>query len=424
MNTQINLKTFLILVFCIGWSIHLYAQLSIRSEYRPRFEVRDGYQKLALENSIPTALVSHRLRLSFEYETENLKFVFTPQDVRIWGDEQLTSSTGVFGDNASLDLFEGYAEIKMAENTWVSVGRQQLVFDSKRLLGDRNWNQNGIAYDAVVLKCNPLGMNLHAGASWNTLADATSNNLYPTTRIKSLNFLWLNKKINERINLSLLHISSGITETDTTNTLNFRHTTGLYAKFKSDGLNIWANAYYQYGKSQPGRTVDAYLLDADISYKLGEITPGVGLGYLSGNNKTLTGSSSDKLFDVLYGNRHGYFGNMDYFRSFGSHTKQGGLADFFLYVDYKISKSINIKNTGHYFQLARTNPGTPENKNLGYENDLIVKYKFADWGTLEGGYLFFLPTESLKTIQSVQDAKYSQFVYLQLIITPVLVKQN
>jgi hypothetical protein len=157
---------------------------------------------------------------------------------------------------------------------------------------------------------------------------------------------------------------------------------------------------------------------------LGKITPGAGLGYLSGNDKTLTNSSTDRLFDVLYGNRHTYFGYMDYFRSFASHTKQGGLSDFFLYLEYTFSKSIHLKNTGHYFQLAQSNPGTPENKNLGYENDLVMKYKFADWGTLEGGYLFFLPTESLKTIQSVQDAKYSQFVYLQLIITPVLFKQK
>lgn len=80
MKTQIYLKTSLILVFCIGWSIHLNAQLSISSEYRPRFEIRDGYQKLAVENSIPTALVSHRLRLSFKYETESLKTIQAVQN--------------------------------------------------------------------------------------------------------------------------------------------------------------------------------------------------------------------------------------------------------------------------------------------------------------------------------------------------------
>lgn len=107
-----------------------------------------------------------------------------------------------------------------------------------------------------------------------------------------------------------------------------------------------------------------------------------------------------------------------------SHTKQGGLADYYFYLDYKISKSLSIRNIGHYFQLAQANLTTPGDKNLGYENDLVLKYKFSDWGALESGYMFFLPTESLKTIQGVANEKYSQFFYLQLTLTPILFKQE
>jgi hypothetical protein len=72
--------------------------------------------------------------------------------------------------------------------------------------------------------------------------------------------------------------------------------------------------------------------------------------------------------------------------------------------------------------LAQTNPTTPTDKNLGYENDLVLKYKFSDWGAIESGYSFFLPNNSLKTIQAVPDAKFSQFFYLQLTVTPTLFK--
>ncbi|HPG33432.1 MAG: alginate export family protein [Lentimicrobium sp.] len=412
-----------IVLFTVLFVQHGNAQFSIDAQLRNRFELRDGYQKLAAAGSSPTALISQRTRLSFSFENNYLKIKLTPQDVRLWGDQTTLNSTGV-GDNPSLDLLEAYAELKIGNAGWISAGRQQLVYDSRRLLGDRNWNQNGIAYDALVMKLNLSHWNLHTGIVWNTMAESLSENLYPSSRIKNLNFFWLNKKINDRLNLSLLHISSGITKTDTTSSLHFRHTTGFYAEYKTKQLNVWANAYYQYGRSQKGNHVSAYLIDADASYKTGEFTTGIGLGYLSGNNQTITTDKTDKLFDPLYGNRHRFFGFIDYFRTFTTHTKQGGLADYYLWLDYKFSKKTSIRNTLHSFALAQTNPATPNDKGLGVENDLILKYKFNEWGDLESGYCFFLPTQTLKTIQNVPDNKFSQFFYLQLTITPNIFKQN
>ncbi len=178
-----------ILLSCIGtfFIIHNgFAQFSVDAQLRSRFEIRDGYQKLAAEGLNPAVFISQRTRLSFSYESKLLKVKVTPQDVRIWGDQTVQSPTGV-GDNPSLDLLEAYAELKIGNNGWISAGRQQLVYDNKRLLGDRNWNQTGIAYDAVVFKLLTGNSNIHAGAVWNTLMETTSENLYPTSRIKSLN---------------------------------------------------------------------------------------------------------------------------------------------------------------------------------------------------------------------------------------------
>jgi hypothetical protein len=421
-NPFLNFPFLLLLTILIGTELN--AQFKVDAQLRTRFELRDGYQKLAVAGSTPAAMVWQRTRISFSYESVLLKLKIAPQDVRLWGDEQLETTTGVFGDSAAFDLFEGFAEVKIGPLGWISVGRQQLVYDSKRLLGDRNWNNNGISYDAALLKLGFSDWKIHAGFSWNTLKEASSDNLYPTTRIKSLNFAWVNRKFSDNLNLSLLHIASGVTETDTANNINFRQTTGLYSDYKKGDFSAWGNAYYQYGKNRKGTSVSALLIDADANYKLGNFTPGLGFGYLSGNSKTGAEQTTDHLFDNLYGNRHRYFGLMDYFRTYSSHTKQGGLVDYFVYLDYKINKSLGIKNIGHYFQLAQTNPTTPSKKNLGYENDLVATYKFNDWGTLEAGYLFYLPTKTLKAIQGVADNKFSQFFYLQLTLTPTLFKQE
>lgn len=402
--------------------LETHAQFKIEAQYRPRFELRDGYRKLTTDGSVPTGVISQRTRLSFSYESEKLKLKFTPQDVRIWGDEQLASSTGVYGDNASIDLFEGYAEIKMGNAGWISVGRQQLVYDQQRLLAARNWNQNGLAYDAVVIKLGVNQWKIHAGSSWNSLAATLFDNLYLPNRIKTLNYLWVNRKFSDLLNFSFLHIASGITETDSTNTLYFRHTTGIYTEYNNGGIKLNGNAYFQYGKNKTGKDVSAFLIDADAGYKIGNLTPGIGLSYLSGNNDPA--GSTDKLFDVLYGARHSYFGHMDYFRDFANHTKQGGLVNLYAYLEYAYSKTVSLTYIGHFFRLAQTNTFTPNDKNLGYENELMLNYKFNDWGSIKSGYVFYLPTESFKILQDVSNGRFSQFFYLELTLKPALFKQE
>ena len=258
-------KILLPLFFTIVFTPRLYAQFRIDAQLRTRFELRNGYQMLAAKGEDPAALVSQRTRIIFSYETDNLKLRITPQDVRLWGGDKNVNSTGITA-NTELGLFEGFAEVKLGSVGWMSVGRQQLVYDSRHLLGNRNWNQNGISYDALLFKLALSGWNLHVAGSWNTLNETSSNNYYPDSRIKSYNFVWVNHKFPGNFNLSLLHIASGVTETDSTNTLHFRQTTGFYIQYPGEDLKFWANAYYQYGRNKLGKTVSAFLMDADMCY--------------------------------------------------------------------------------------------------------------------------------------------------------------
>lgn len=415
------IKPFVLFIFFLLISLWSFAQIKVEAQLRNRLERRDGYQKLAASGSTPAVLISQRTRLTLCFETELLKIKIAPQDVRLWGDDPNIGSTGT-GDNATLGLFEGYAEIRLGNSSWLSVGRQQLVYDKEWIFATRNWNQNGIAYDAAVLKIKLTDWNFHLGSTWNTLNERGSDNFYPSNRIKSIHYLWLNKKIVSFLNFSFLHVASGVTKSDTENKLYYRQTSGVFAEFKKGDFSVWSNLYFQYGKNQIGKKVSAFLADYDPSYRMGASAIGTGMAILSGNKQVGTGQTNDRLFDMLYGVRHRYLGNLDYFRTLSSHTLQGGLADFYFYFDIDASKKWNIKNTCHYFRLDQANTLTPDNKNLGFENDLVVKYKFSTWGTLESGFLFMLPTQSLKTIQNVPDAKFSNFTYFQLTILPTLYK--
>lgn len=416
-----SIRFFLLLTCFIFLFNNAFAQINVDAQYRPRFEVRNGYRELIPKDANPSLIASQRMRLSLVYETEKLKLKFSPQDVRVWGDENLTSSTGVYGKVASLDLYEGYIELKPAPSVRLSIGRQVLSYDNQRLLSERNWNQNGLAYDAVVLKMKKERTDIHIGASWNSLEATTSEYFYPSRRIKSLNFLWIEHKFSDNLKGAFSHIASGVTKTDSSSTMNFRQTSGIYIDLNTKNIRAKSNLYYQFGNNREGTNVSALLADADIMLKTGKICPGMGFSYLSGN-KNLNGKT-DHLFDVLYGARHRFFGHMDYFRNISSHTRGGGLVDLYVYLNLKASNKINIKNTGHFFSLSQHNNLTPDSKYLGYENELKFNYRFDDWGNLEAAWLFYLTTDSFEQLQNINNPRFPQFVYVSLSVNTNIFKE-
>lgn len=406
----------LCILFLFLISPDLFAQFTLKTEFRNRFEIRHGYQELRTPGDFPAIFMSQRFRIGIHYQSEYFKFHFTPQDIRIWGEEEIESSTGVFGDESSLDLFEGYFELKALNKLWISVGRQQLKYDNQRLLAARNWNQMGIAYDAIVLKYKLKEWNLHLGGTWNSMLSDRTDIFYPSSRIKTLDFLWLNNQINDNLEISIQHFTTGHTQNDSVNNLHFRQTSGFYAEYNLFPFTLNTDLYYQYGKNISGLKVSSYLFDADLTLKTGDFTAGPGISCLSGDSDIT--DKSDNLFDVLYGARHKYFGSMDYFRDFQKHTESLGLNDYYINFGWEITKKINFHNTSHYFQLNKKDPNSFSNQNLGFENDLLLQYSGIKWGNLELGYSFLIPEKSLKELQEKTKGSLSHFIYLQLTIKP------
>lgn len=409
-------------VFCHNLQGQDYKIFKIDAEFRPRFEVRDGYQRLAQKGDEPAVFISQRTRLAMDYKTDKFRFRFVPADVRVWGDEQIANTTGVFGDQASLDLHEAYAEIRLKPTTWVSVGRQQLAYDNQALLSKRNWNQYGIASDAVVFKYNKSGWHMHLGGTWNSLKESRTDNFFPVSKLKTLSYLWLNRTVSEHLRISATHIATGVTVTDTTNTLRFRQTSGLFADYRKGYIAFNGNIYYQYGRSRLNKTVSAWLIDADLSRRFGIMNAGIGMGYASGSSVFQSDSNTDRNFYEIYRAKHKFYGFMDYFTDVSSATVGGGLVNVYLYGDLKLTDKLRLKNTIHYFSRSRATPPFDDYMNhLGFENDLVLSHRFSEWGVLEAGYMFFLPTSTMEMLQpGGVDYKFSQFGYIMLTLNPQL----
>ena len=172
--------------FLLGKPFYSYAQASLMGQIRTRTEYRNGVGTLKPKTSDPAFFTSQRARLTFNYKwTSRVAFQFTVQDVRVWGQD---ASTITPADGAKLGVHEAWAEIALAnkkdssfknksvEYFGVKLGRQELLYDDSRLLGNLDWLQQARRHDAVVFKLLQNGWQIDLGTAFNQNTDAFNYN--------------------------------------------------------------------------------------------------------------------------------------------------------------------------------------------------------------------------------------------------------
>lgn len=157
------------------------AQFSLVGQLRTRTELRDGLGNLAPKGAPAAFFTSQRTRLTFGYKWDRVQFQTAVQDVRVWGQDAATINNA---DGNKLMVHEAWADITLAnradttikfrpiQNLSLKIGRQELVYDDVRLLGNLNWLQQGRRFDAALLKGQHLGWALDLGVGFNQNTDA------------------------------------------------------------------------------------------------------------------------------------------------------------------------------------------------------------------------------------------------------------
>ena len=182
----LNHNTFVALLLgFLFYSSNVSAQFSLLGQIRPRAEIRNGYGTLKPEDSQTAAFISQRTRLTFNYKWSKLIFQASLQDERLWGQD---ASNITATDGNKLSLSEAWAELILSNKKDTSfkispvdyfaikVGRQELVYDDERLLGNLDWTQQGRRHDAVVFKLLNKGWQVDLGGAFNQNTDAVSSN--------------------------------------------------------------------------------------------------------------------------------------------------------------------------------------------------------------------------------------------------------
>jgi len=448
-------KTLFVIGLCLTASIG-FGQLEINAELRPRAEVRHGYKLIPADSTDAATFISQRTRLNLYYTHPKFKVGFGIQDVRVWGDEQLFNATGVYGDNASLDMNEGWIEIFAGKSNSFKVGRQYWIYEDERLLARRNWNQSSIKYDGFLYKFEKDKFKMHAGLSLNNNADNlvgidynlykvdtyfdTVSQTYITTKVplqskqKSQNFIYINNKINDKLNFSFQALATGFQKDGTANTIYVKGTYGLYVNYKPGKFAFKANGFYQNGKNIKGKKVSSYFASFRGDAKLDPFTINAGIDYHSGQDAKKENNNyqeTDHLFDVFYGGRHQFYGYMDLFDNVSKSTANGGLVDIYTGLKYKITEKSTLALDYHYFRLP-VNVKDPSDaskvldKSLGSEFDFTFEVPIIPEIIITGGFSAFLPTTSMEKLQGFNNGGtgFAYWGWCMITAKPTLFKSD
>lgn len=165
--------------------LNVVGQFSLSGQLRMRSELRNGTGTLKLKGNEAALFVSQRARLNFNYRSSRVVFQAAVQDVRVWGQDASTISNA---DGNRLAAHEVWADIIMTNRRDSSlkysgvdyfslkVGRQEILYDDSRLLGNLDWLQQARRHDAIVLKFLDNGWQLDLGGAFNQNTDAFNYN--------------------------------------------------------------------------------------------------------------------------------------------------------------------------------------------------------------------------------------------------------
>ena len=125
--------------------VKFFGQVRVRPEFRTNS--RDFNSDLDEDQNIWS---SHRARLGMLVEPmDGMKGKFVLQDARVWG----TNPVGGPTDDPGLEVHEAYAKVQLAKDVaWLKMGRQELKFGAQRMLGNTDWSQEAVSFDALNLK--------------------------------------------------------------------------------------------------------------------------------------------------------------------------------------------------------------------------------------------------------------------------------
>ncbi len=411
-------------------------QFNISAEIRPRIAIDNG-AGVPLNDTLDTRYyATQRTRLSFDFQKSVFRLRLTAQDVRVWGSGDIYTSTGVFGSNSGLDFYEAWLKIRLSDATSVKIGRQPFAFDNERLISRRNWNQFGLAYDAVLLEHKQKSWTVDLALSYNNLmnyntggTDFSNNTYFSTNVMKTFNFLRVHKTFGDHFNTSLYAMASGFVNESNPGVIYLTGTYGLFAQLSLEQLEIPIDVYYQNGSTQSGKAVSAFMAGINPTVRISTVRLGLGADYLSGDDAGKSGyREKERTFNKFYGSGFRFHGWMNHYVYIKGSTMNGGLVDIYPSVSWAVNPRHKLDLLTHFFSLA--NPVMigdmlVDDKNLGTELDTRYTFTWDSELSVNVGFSYYFTTDTFILVKTRSDAGIRQpwWIWTMLTYKPVIFKK-
>ena len=232
-------------------------QFSMSAQLRSRAEYRNGSIFPRGEGDNFTSFINDRTRLSISYvRANNLELKISGQQVGVWGQDPQVNKNGRYGLN------EVWAKLKHG-NVYAQIGRQPLVYDDERLLGDLDWNVAGRSHDAFKLAYEKNADKLHLILAFNQNEEKVNSGTYYAAGgqpYKSMQTLWYNHRFTKPMALSLLFMNLG-QEGGVWGDAKTRYmqTLGFHFTAQPTNWDFAASFYYQIGKTASNLDISALM---------------------------------------------------------------------------------------------------------------------------------------------------------------------
>lgn len=416
------MKTALLFLSCFFLATS-WAQFTLEAEIRPRLEYRHGFKTLYKASDSPALFISQRSRLNAKHVTEALTVYLSLQNIRVWGD---VSQLNLADKNGNV-IHQAWAELKFSPTGGIRLGRQELVYDDSRILGNVNWVQQARSHDAAVLRWKGINHQLHLGFAYNQEKENLVGNIYTLKgNYKAIQFLWYHKE-GKNLSWSGLFLNNGLqylgTGTKTKNQILYSQTAGINGTFRQNKLSLFGEGYYQFGKDGVNNQLNAALLGLELKYQWEpNFSTLLGYEYISGNDNGAPKNGKNKAFTPFYGTNHKFNGLMDYFYV-GNHLNAVGLSDLYLSLNIKSKSKATYRFDLHHF-AADKDIAEASDKNFGLEWDAIYSRSISPNVGLAVGYSHFFPTKTLKTYKQITSNETNNWFWLMLTVKPKLFVHN
>ncbi len=408
-------------------------QLTIDAQVMSRGEIRKGGLPGATEgkDDNKASFISNRVKMTVGYERENLALKVTAQHSGVWGAE----------GGGKFNIYEAWAHLKTNNGLFARFGRQELVYDDERILGNNDWAMAALYHDALKVGYEGHGHKLHAVVAYNQNSKNVNGGTFyqnGSQIYKAMQTAWYHYDVPKiPLGVSVLFMNIGMqsgTEEEDYHT-NYQQLLGGYVKYAPRNLTLEAAYYHQMGKASLDYTstealpINAWMAAGKASYNFNrQLSSYVGYDYLSGDKEFkvpkqgmigLTKHTKMSAFTSTFGSTHNFYGAMDFFyvsAYFG--TFSPGLQNLYAGVIYKPIKGLSFNAAYHY--LATTTNLEELHKTLGHEIELTASYNFMKDAKLGMGFSFMKGTETMESLKRSTDDHVLQWGWLMLNVSPRL----